>query len=127
MAILTFSADLDTNQPLVEPSVEDGQLKATAYFEDFLHNLFQDIENINTLSAGPAYGDLTADVGGKSLAPEQVTELLAALREKPIESTTEFESRWQLTDTWIDAWALFIVIVGLLSLEWYLRKSWSMV
>ncbi len=46
MAIVTFSTNLDTNMMLVEESA-DGTLKATAYFEDFLFKLFQDIEAIN--------------------------------------------------------------------------------
>lgn len=56
MAVITFSAGLDVNIPLVEEH-PDG-LKATAYFEDFLFKLFQDIENIN-VQAGPAYGVIT--------------------------------------------------------------------
>jgi hypothetical protein len=45
MPVLTFSAQLDINLAIIEEH-PDG-LKATAYFEDFLFKLFQDIEAIN--------------------------------------------------------------------------------
>jgi hypothetical protein len=47
MTVITVSANLDTNQPLVEESADDGTLKPTAYFEDFLFKLFQDIVAVN--------------------------------------------------------------------------------
>jgi len=65
--VLTFSAQLDTNIPLVEPDAADSTLKATAYFEDFLFKLFQDIENINVV-AGLAYGVINGDVGQANAA-----------------------------------------------------------
>ena len=53
MPVLTFSAQLDINLAIIEEH-PDG-LKATAYFEDFLFKLFQDIEAIN-VSAGTVLG-----------------------------------------------------------------------
>lgn len=46
MTVITISVNLDTNMELVEEGV-DGTLKATAYFEDFLFKLFQDIAAVN--------------------------------------------------------------------------------
>lgn len=46
MTIDTISANLDTNVALVEETT-DGGWKATAYFEDFLFKLFQDIAAVN--------------------------------------------------------------------------------
>ncbi len=46
MTIETISANLDTNVALVEETT-DGGWKATAYFEDFLFKLFQDIAAVN--------------------------------------------------------------------------------
>jgi hypothetical protein len=125
-----------STRPLVTPGTYT--LRATAFrgnenlgsTEAPFIVLDQDIELADP-TANPAQmemlAEITADVGGKSLAAEQVEDLLAELRAKPIESTTEFESRWQLTDTAVDAWLLFLAIVGLLSFEWFLRKRWSMV
>ena len=50
MTVVTVSVNLDTNVPLVEESA-DGTWKATAYFEDFLFKLFQDIAAVNVDSA----------------------------------------------------------------------------
>ena len=33
----------------------------------------------------------------------------------------------KLADTPFDAWGYFLCLVGLLSLEWFLRKKWGMV
>ena len=91
--------------------------------------LSQDIE-LTDPTANPArmeqMAQLTAEFGGRSLAPEQVSELIDELKKRPVEFTSEQESRWQLTDTPQDAWVLFSIMAGLLSTEWYLRKKWSM-
>jgi uncharacterized membrane protein len=70
---------------------------------------------------------LTGDVGGRAVAPEQLQELLREIRDRPPQSTTEYEAKWQFSDTATDAWAFFLCVVGLLGTDWYLRKRWSLV
>jgi hypothetical protein len=69
----------------------------------------------------------TEEAGGKPIAPEQVPELLQEIARKRREQKIPYEQRWQLGDTLLDAWAAFLLLVGLLSTEWYLRKRWSLV
>ena len=92
--------------------------------------LDQDLELADP-TANPAQmemlAELTSDLGGRSIAPTEVQELLDELQAKPVESTTEFQSRWQLADTQWDAWGYFVLVMALLSTEWYLRKKWAMV
>ncbi|MEZ6115123.1 MAG: glutamine amidotransferase [Pirellulaceae bacterium] len=78
-------------------------------------------EQLQMLSA------ITSSAGGKSVAPEKLIDLLQELHNKPPETEIETESKWQLGDTNLDAWTFFLLLVGLMSSEWYLRKRWGMV
>jgi hypothetical protein len=71
--------------------------------------------------------EMTADAGGRRLAPAELSELLEQLRDSPPELEVEVQTRWQLGDRWFDTWGFFLVLVGLLSGEWYLRKKWGLV
>jgi hypothetical protein len=42
------------------------------------------------------------------------------------EQRVQYEERWQLGDTTMDAWIFFLVLIGLLATEWFLRKRWSL-
>lgn len=70
---------------------------------------------------------LTADAGGKSLAPEQLPALLSHIQRQPQKMEIDVQSKWQLADTALDAWLFFLAVVGLLSVEWFLRKRWRLV
>lgn len=70
---------------------------------------------------------ITEDSGGRAVAPEQLDNIVAEIKDRSEGATTDYESKWQLTDTPWDAWLLFLVMVGLLSTDWYLRKKWHMV
>ena len=70
---------------------------------------------------------LTADVGGKFVLPEQLSELIEEIKNAPAATEIEVESKWQLGDTATDSWAVFLVSAMLLSIEWYLRKRWGLV
>jgi hypothetical protein len=65
---------------------------------------------------------LTADSGGAALAPEELPDLLARLKEK----TKEFEEEVVETRTLWDRWPPLLVFATLLSTEWFLRKRWGM-
>ncbi len=70
---------------------------------------------------------LTSDAGGRSLAPEELPALIREIGANPPQAKIEYESKWQLTDSWPDAWAVFLCAIGLVSCEWYLRKRWGLV
>lgn len=70
---------------------------------------------------------LTKDAGGRVVAPEQLSELFRELLTKPREAPVETQSKWRLGDTAADAWLFFLLFVGLLSGEWFLRKKWGLV
>lgn len=69
---------------------------------------------------------LTEAAGGALIAPEQLGEILDQVTTKREASRAVVEKRWQLTDTSYDAWSMYLVMLGLLSVEWYWRRRWSM-
>ena len=71
--------------------------------------------------------NLTREAGGQSLAPEDLPELVRQIGENPPNAEIEYQSKWQITDTWLGAWGLFVTAIGLLSTEWFLRKRWGLV
>jgi hypothetical protein len=71
--------------------------------------------------------NLTRESGGRTLAPEQVTELLEDIKQNPPKMVEEVLTRWQLTDTWWDAWLVLGCLSVLLGAEWFLRKRWGLV
>ncbi len=92
--------------------------------------LDQDLE-LSDPAANPALlemlAKLTEPAGGKTLAPEQLPDLLRTIKASPPEDQIETQSKWQLGDTAWDAWSFFAVFVALMSSEWYLRKRWGLV
>jgi hypothetical protein len=71
--------------------------------------------------------NMTRAAGGRAVAPEQLPELLEQIRQQPPEMEFEVPTKWQPGDTAADAWLGFLLIVGLLSGEWILRKRWGLV
>ncbi|MFO0901437.1 MAG: glutamine amidotransferase [Pirellulales bacterium] len=71
--------------------------------------------------------ELTAENGGRVVAPEQLPQLLRDLAAQSKQFQIEVQTRWQLGDTAFDAWLLFVSFVALWSVEWYLRKRWGLV
>jgi hypothetical protein len=86
----------------------------------------QDLE-LDNAAADPtllaSLSAMTKPVGGKSLAPEELPKLLADLAEQPLEMEVEAQEKITLWDTW----PFFVLFVGLISVEWYLRKKWGLV
>ncbi len=66
---------------------------------------------------------ITADAGGLALAPEELPDLLAQLAARDPRVQEEVVARL----TYWDTWPFFLVLVGLLGVEWFLRKRWGMV
>jgi len=67
--------------------------------------------------------EMTGPAGGASLAPEELPELLKRLAAKPPEIKKEVIAKV----TYWDTWPFFLLFVGLLGGEWFLRKRWGMV
>ena len=67
------------------------------------------------------------DEDGKPVAPEELPQLLQEIRKALPSLRIEVPKKWQLGDTWQDAWLFFLALVSLLSSEWVLRKKWGLV
>jgi uncharacterized membrane protein len=67
--------------------------------------------------------EMTKPAGGAALAAEELPDLLKRLAQKPPEIQEEVVAKI----TYWDTWPFFLVFVGLLSAEWYLRKRWGLV
>ncbi len=70
-----------------------------------------------------ALANITGDAGGQGLAPEELPDLLEQLKSR----TSEFEEEIRQQRTLWSTWPVFLMLVGLLSGEWYLRKRWGLV
>jgi hypothetical protein len=68
----------------------------------------------------------TKEEGGRAVAPEELPTLLAELADKPPEYE-ERQTRWKLAGTGPNAWAFFLALTALLTVEWFLRKKWGLV
>lgn len=66
--------------------------------------------------------EMTSDVGGKSLAPEELPTLLEELAERELEEKQQITSRFT---PW-DRWYFFLLLVVVMSTEWGLRRRWGM-
>jgi len=86
----------------------------------------QDIE-LDRPAAEPSLmaqlAEMTAAAGGQSLAPEELPALVARLAAQPPKLEEEIIARV----TYWDKWPFLLLFVGLLSVEWYLRKRWGLV
>ncbi|HEY3395413.1 MAG TPA: glutamine amidotransferase [Lacipirellulaceae bacterium] len=67
--------------------------------------------------------EMTKPAGGAALAAEELPDLLKRLAEKPPELKEEVIARV----TYWDTWPFFLLFVGLLGTEWFLRKRWGLV
>jgi hypothetical protein len=83
----------------------------------------QDLELDNASADAGTMESLAAMTDGRSLAPEQLPELIRILTE----DTENLEVQQETKKTFWDTWPFFLTIVVLLSIEWYLRKRWGLV
>ena len=67
--------------------------------------------------------EMTKLAGGAALAAEELPDLLNRLANKPPELKEEIVAKV----TYWDTWPFFLIFVGLLGVEWYLRKKWGLV
>jgi len=61
--------------------------------------------------------------GGGVRSPDEIGEILDDLRTRP----ADFDSQEQWSATLWDTWPMFLLMAGLLCLEWFLRKRWGLV
>lgn len=83
----------------------------------------QDLELDNASADAGVMDSLAAMTGGKSLAPEELPQALEQLGisgESLVETTEVKDNLW-------DTWPLFLLMVGILGMEWYLRKRWGLI
>lgn len=92
--------------------------------------LDQDIE-LGNPSANPdgldALASITKDSGGRLVPREELVPLLEQIKNSPPQLREEVQNRWELGKTGATAWLFLLLIVGLLTGEWYLRKRWGLV
>jgi len=107
----------------------DGQNIVASTYSDIVM-VKEDFE-LSDPAANPGLLDMlakiTSRVGGKAIAPEQLLDLIDDIKANPPKNEIEMQSKWQLGDTWWDAWGAFGLLVALLSVEWFLRKKWGLV
>lgn len=83
----------------------------------------QDLELDNPAADRSTLESLAAMTRGRLLAPEELPSLLEELRAQSQELEVESETKSTL---W-DRWPTLLLLVGLLTGEWYLRKRWGLV
>lgn len=83
----------------------------------------QDLEMDNPVADPSLLAGLSEITGGESISPEELRPLLERLRETPLDLQIETLSK---SEPW-DSWPFFVLVVVLLSSEWWLRKRWGLV
>ncbi len=83
----------------------------------------QDLELDNPSADRGALESLAAMTGGRTVAADQLGDLFASIK-KQLE-TLEVETMVKRT-LW-DTWPFFLLLIALLTVEWWLRKKWGLV
>lgn len=68
----------------------------------------------------------TKEYGGRTAAPEELPSLIDELHRRPQEFEVR-QTRWRLAGTPGEAWLFLLLLAGVLSGEWFLRKKWGLV
>ena len=83
----------------------------------------QDLELDNASADPDTMESLAKATDGRAILPEQLSQLVEELAQQA--QLLEIEEMTK--KTFWDKWAFFLTLVGLLSMEWYLRKRWGLV
>jgi len=98
-----------------------GQQLGTAHARFLVFE--EDLELENPVADPSLLVSLASISGGKSLAAEELPGLIEELQKYPEQLEVEIERR----ETMWDSWPFFLLLVGLLGTEWFLRKRWGLV
>ena len=82
----------------------------------------QDLEMANPIANGLLMRQLAEETGREPQLAEDIAAIFEELLERPAVYESEAEWNWSL---W-DSWPMLLMTVGLLSLEWFLRKRWGL-
>ena len=102
------------------PDLPSGTAKARARFLVFPQDLELDSPAADT-DMLQTMAEMTEE--GKLIAPEQLPGLIERLARE----TESLDILQETKQTFWDTWPFFLLLVGLLGLEWYLRKRWGLV
>ena len=83
----------------------------------------QDLELASPLANPLLMRQLSEATDGGVRSPEEISEILAEIKGKP----PAFETLEQWSYTPWDKWPMFLLIAGLMSVEWFFRKRWGLV
>ena len=83
----------------------------------------QELEFENPAADPTLLDSLARESGGERLPPEQLADLIDRLTEDAERFEIELRSK---TTLW-DKWPLMLAMIGVLSVEWWLRKRWGLV
>jgi len=106
----------------------DGKIVGKTHAEFMVFD--QDIELANPAADHEQLtrlASLTQAHGGRTLAPEQLPDLIRQLDAERQQFQVEVQTRWQLAGAAGSAWLLFLALVTVLAVEWFLRKKWGLV
>ena len=102
-------------------ATHNGQLLGEAQARFLVYE--QDRELENPAADRGALENLAMMTGGRAIAPEQLPELLEQFKK----AVHNFEVETQVRRTLWDTWPFFLAFIGLLVVEWFLRKRWGLV
>ena len=83
----------------------------------------QDLEMENPSADPTLLASIAEQTGGESFAPEKFAATLEQFKRDAARVEVKVRSK---TTLW-DKWPLFLLLVGVLSTEWWLRKRWGLV
>ena len=83
----------------------------------------QDLELDNATADATVPESLASMTGGKTLTPEELPGLVRKLSQDTAALEVEIEAKLTPWDTW----PFFLVMIGLMGAEWWLRKKWGLV
>ena len=69
--------------------------------------------------------ELNREAGGQLLTADQFDSLLELLKRTAERSSVELVQSHHLGEGELDSWLAYLLLAGLLSTQWYLRKRWS--
>lgn len=71
--------------------------------------------------------EANAAAGGRLVSPDEWEEVIQWLAELRREASTDVIRSHRLGDGPLESWLLFLLVVGLLCSQWWLRKRWQLV